>query len=167
MKKPNMPDTDLITQKKLILDESAIFLPLECSSMAERLKSDPYMTKVYRNKRNRSRYKVIKILVGGVGFVFMFMVVMRLSGIGDKIEASHKDSKIVVETIDAGNIVSVSMDKSFWVGNTTTLTTTKGVFTVNGLLSTIIIGEPLIIKNLKGGDSLLCDVKKSLCVDLN
>jgi hypothetical protein len=51
MKKPNMPDTDLITQKKLILDESAIFLPLECSSMAERLKSDPYMTKVYRNKR--------------------------------------------------------------------------------------------------------------------
>lgn len=110
---------------------------------------------------------MIKFLVGAVGLVFMFMAVMRFSGIGDKIEASHNASKVVVETIDAGNIVSMSMDKSFLMGNTTTLTTTKGVFTVNGLLSTIIIGEPLIIKNLQGGDSLLCDVKKSLCVDLN
>lgn len=108
---------------------------------------------------------MIKILVGGVGLVLMFQAVMHFSGFGAEIDAARKASKVIVETIEAGKTVSVSFDKSFW-GDTTTLTTDKGVFIVNGLVS-IMTGEPLVIKKQQSGKSFLCDEKTVVCHLLN
>ncbi|WP_338729040.1 hypothetical protein V8687_23540 (plasmid) [Shewanella baltica] len=108
---------------------------------------------------------MIKILVGGVGIILISQAVLNFTGLEANLDASYKASTVIVETIEAGKTVSVSFDKSFW-GDTTTLTTDKGVFIVNGLVS-MMTGEPLVIKKQQNGKSFLCDEKTEVCHLLN
>jgi hypothetical protein len=110
---------------------------------------------------------MMRFLVGGVGLLIMLWAVMNFSGTGAYIEAAGKASRVVVETIDAGNSVSMSYDSSFW-NESTTLTTTKGVFIVRELVSSIIIGEPLVIKKLQNGRQYLCNEEATeFCYSIN
>jgi hypothetical protein len=109
----------------------------------------------------------MRFLVAGVGSLIIFLAVMNFSGTGAYIKAAGKASRVVVETIDAGNSVSMSYDSSFW-NESTTLTTTKGVFIVRGLVSSIIIGEPLVIKTLQNGKKYLCNEEATeFCSSIN
>lgn len=109
---------------------------------------------------------MIKFLVGGLGLVLIFQVVMHYSGLGALLDTSRKESKTIVASINAGNAVSMSIDKSFW-SDTTTLTTTKGVFIINGLVSSIIIGEPLAIQTQQNGSKFLCNESNEVCLSIN
>jgi len=109
---------------------------------------------------------VIKILVGGLGLVLVFQVVMHYSGLGALLDTSRNESKAIVESMDVGNVVSLSIDKSFW-SDTTTLTTTKGVFNINGLVSSIIIGDSLVIQTQQNGSKFLCNDSNEFCLSIN
>jgi len=104
---------------------------------------------------------VIKTIIGAVGLVLISAVVFNSSGV----KSFLNESKGVVETTEAGKMISLSFDKSFW-GDTTTLTTDKGVFIVNGLVS-MMTGEPLVIKKTQGGKSFLCVENNDVCHLLN
>lgn len=109
---------------------------------------------------------MIRILIAVVGSVLIFLAVFNFSGTGEKIKAYRNATKVIVETIDVGSIVSVSFDKSFW-GDTTTITSTKGLFTVRGLVSTIMIGNPLVVKTNQIGNKFVCDEVTEVCQSLN
>lgn len=109
---------------------------------------------------------MIKIIFGGLGLVLIFQVIMHYSSLGAFLDTSRKESEVIVQSIDAGNAVSMSIDKSFW-NDTTTLTTTKGVYIINGLVSSIIIGEPLVIQTQKNGSKFLCNESNEVCLSIN
>lgn len=109
----------------------------------------------------------MRFLVAALAMFIIFSAVMKFSGTGAYLDAASKANRVVVETIDAGNSVSMSYDSSFW-NESTTLTTTKGVFIVRGLVSSIIIGEPLVIKTQQNGRKYLCDEKATeFCYRIN
>ena len=110
---------------------------------------------------------MMKYLVGAVGMFIMFWAFMNVSGTGAYLDAASEANRVVVETIDAGNSVSMSYDSSFW-NESTTLTTTKGVFIVSGPVKSLIIGEPLVIKKLQNGKQYLCDQEATeYCFSIN
>ena len=104
---------------------------------------------------------MIKTIIGAVGLVLISAVVFNTSSV----KSFLGESRAVVETIEAGKTVSISFDRTFW-GDTTTLTTEKGVFNVNGLVS-MMTGESLVIKKPQSGKSFLCAEKSDLCYSLN